>query len=249
MWHSCIDRATTPDAPKWGNPGPASPTASAEPCVAAHLTAHRHPRPAQKFCPPTPAPHQAPSRRVPPIANPHALPRATCPAPPPHRPPPRPAPPPPHRHHGPYALSPSPLSPSNLALQTTLTDTPAAPTDTRPLILSGPSGVGKGTLYNLLFARHPDTFALSVSHTTRAPRAGEADGVHYHFVPMEDFEALIARGGFVEHAQFGGNRYGTSKSTIEEQTAKGRVVLLDIEMEVRLPLAFPLPTLLNPEAY
>lgn len=122
--------------------------------------------------------------------------------------------------------------------QTPLTSRKALPRDTRPIVISGPSGVGKGTLYNLLFERHPDTFTLSVSHTTRAPRAGEADGVHYHFVKMEEFEALIEKNGFVEHAQFGGNRYGTSKQTIEEQTAKGRVVLLDIEMEVRslLPL-------------
>lgn len=55
--------------------------------------------------------------------------------------------------------------------------------------------------------------------------------MHYHFVPMADFEDLISKDGFVEHAQFGGNRYGTSKATIEEQTAKGKVVLLDIEME------------------
>lgn len=84
----------------------------------------------------------------------------------------------------------------------------------------------------MLFDRHPETFTLSVSHTTRAPRPGESDGVHYHFVSMEDFEALIGKQGFVEHAKFGGNRYGTSKMTIEEQGAKGRVVVLDIEMEV-----------------
>ncbi|TQS32922.1 hypothetical protein Golomagni_06749 [Golovinomyces magnicellulatus] len=107
----------------------------------------------------------------------------------------------------------------------------APPPDRRPLLISGPSGVGKGTLYNRLFEKHPDCFCLSVSHTTRAPRAGEEDGVHYHFVPMADFEALIEKNGFVEHAKFGGNRYGTSKSTIEEQTKKGRVVVLDIEME------------------
>ncbi|POR38357.1 Guanylate kinase [Tolypocladium paradoxum] len=105
------------------------------------------------------------------------------------------------------------------------------PPDHRPIVVSGPSGVGKGTLYNLLFQRHPDTFCLSVSHTTRAPRDGEQDGVHYHFVPMESFEDLIAKDGFVEHAKFSGNRYGTSKMTIEEQTNKGKVVLLDIEME------------------
>ncbi|UNI19914.1 Guanylate kinase [Purpureocillium takamizusanense] len=105
------------------------------------------------------------------------------------------------------------------------------PPDNRPIVVSGPSGVGKGTLYNLLFQRHPDTFTLSVSHTTRAPRDGEQHGVHYHFVPMEHFEDLISRDGFVEHAKFSGNRYGTSKMTIEEQTRKGKVVVLDIEME------------------
>ncbi|TPX11887.1 uncharacterized protein E0L32_007385 [Thyridium curvatum] len=107
----------------------------------------------------------------------------------------------------------------------------ALPPDRRPLVISGPSGVGKGTLYKMLFDRHPETFTLSVSHTTRAPRPGESDGVHYHFVSMEDFESLIGKQGFVEHAKFGGNRYGTSKMTIEEQGAKGRVVVLDIEME------------------
>ncbi|KAK8038729.1 hypothetical protein PG993_007140, partial [Apiospora rasikravindrae] len=105
------------------------------------------------------------------------------------------------------------------------------PTDRRPLVISGPSGVGKGTLYNRMFEAHPDSFTLSVSHTTRSPRAGEEHGTHYFFVPMEEFEELIAKDGFVEHAKFGSNRYGTSKKTIEEQTAKGRVVVLDIEME------------------
>ncbi|PHH83836.1 hypothetical protein CDD82_27 [Ophiocordyceps australis] len=105
------------------------------------------------------------------------------------------------------------------------------PPDRRPIVISGPSGVGKGTLYNLLFQRHPNTFCLSVSHTTRSPRDGEQHGVHYHFVSMADFENLIARHGFVEHAHFSGNRYGTSKMTIEEQSQKGKVVLLDIEME------------------
>ncbi|KOS22636.1 Guanylate kinase [Escovopsis weberi] len=107
----------------------------------------------------------------------------------------------------------------------------SSPSDRRPIVISGPSGVGKGTLYNLLFQRHPDAFALSVSHTTRGPRPGEEHGVHYHFVPMADFERLIDDDGFVEHAKYGANRYGTSKMTIEEQTSKGRVVILDIEME------------------
>lgn len=105
------------------------------------------------------------------------------------------------------------------------------PTDHRPLVISGPSGVGKGTLYTLLRERHPDTFTLSVSHTTRAPRDGEAHGTHYYFVTHDAFGALADADGFVEHAQFSGNRYGTSKQTIADRTAEGKVVVLDIEME------------------
>ncbi|KAL2139240.1 hypothetical protein VTI28DRAFT_5472 [Corynascus sepedonium] len=103
--------------------------------------------------------------------------------------------------------------------------------DSRPVVISGPSGVGKGTLYKLLFQRHPDTFTLSVSHTTRSPRPGEQDGVDYHFVTKEAFLELKAQNGFLENAQFGDNFYGTSKATIEEQTAKGKIVVLDIEVE------------------
>ncbi|KAL8365257.1 hypothetical protein RB595_004182 [Gaeumannomyces hyphopodioides] len=107
----------------------------------------------------------------------------------------------------------------------------SSPADRRPLVICGPSGVGKGTLIKMLFQRHPETFTLSVSHTTRAPRPGEKDGVDYHYVTKEAFKELIERDKFVEHAQFGSNNYGTSKATIEEQTAKGQVVVLDIEME------------------
>lgn len=109
--------------------------------------------------------------------------------------------------------------------------TTSLPADRRPLVISGPSGVGKGTLFGLLVERHPDTFTLSVSHTTRAPRPGESHGVHYHFVPHADFEDLIARDGFVEHAQFSGNRYGTSRQAIRDLEDQGKVVVLDIEME------------------
>ncbi|KAG7287504.1 hypothetical protein NEMBOFW57_007016 [Staphylotrichum longicolle] len=103
--------------------------------------------------------------------------------------------------------------------------------DPRPIVISGPSGVGKGTLYKLLFQRYPDTFTLSVSHTTRGPRPGEQHGVDYHFVTKEAFLDLKAKDGFVENAHFGDNLYGTSKATIEEQTAKGKTVILDIEVE------------------
>jgi guanylate kinase len=75
---------------------------------------------------------------------------------------------------------------------------PNLPPQRKPLVISGPSGVGKGTLYGLLFERNPDTFVLSVSHTTRGPRRGEEDGVHYHFVTKEAFLELKEKGGFVE---------------------------------------------------
>ncbi|KAH6670321.1 guanylate kinase [Plectosphaerella plurivora] len=109
--------------------------------------------------------------------------------------------------------------------------TPNLPTDRRPIVISGPSGVGKGTLYNRLFKENPESYTLSVSHTTRDPRPGETRDVDYHYVTREAFTDLVAKDGFVEHAQFGGNMYGTSKMTIETQTAKGKVVVLDIEME------------------
>jgi guanylate kinase len=84
----------------------------------------------------------------------------------------------------------------------------------------------------MLLDRHPGSFATSISHTTRSPRPGEVHGQDYYYVSMEKFEDLIAKGGFLEHAKFGGNRYGTSKRMIEEMRQKGKVVILDIEMEV-----------------
>jgi guanylate kinase len=79
---------------------------------------------------------------------------------------------------------------------------------------------------------HPNAFATSISHTTRGPRPGEEHGSDYYFVKMEDFEDLIKKEGFVEHAKFGGNRYGTSREMIEKLQKEGKVVILDIEMEV-----------------
>ncbi|KAE8453060.1 hypothetical protein EG329_012247 [Mollisiaceae sp. DMI_Dod_QoI] len=105
------------------------------------------------------------------------------------------------------------------------------PSDLRPVVISGPSGVGKGTLYKLLLDRHPSLFATSVSHTTRSPRPGEQEGVDYYYISMGEFEKMISEDSFVENAKFGDNRYGTSKMTIENLTKSGRVVVLDIEME------------------
>ncbi|KAJ5177116.1 guanylate kinase [Penicillium canariense] len=105
-----------------------------------------------------------------------------------------------------------------------------APWDSRPIVISGPSGVGKGTLVQKLFDEHPNTFAFTVSHTTHAPRVGEVEGRNYFFVDPLTFDDLVSQGAFVEHATFSGSRYGTSKKTISDQAAKGRVVVLDIEM-------------------
>jgi guanylate kinase len=105
------------------------------------------------------------------------------------------------------------------------------PPDRRPVVISGPSGVGKGTICQKLFDAHPDIFALSVSHTTRKPRAGEVEGITYFFVSPSAFSSLITRDAFVKYTTFGGNYYGTSKQTIVDQTAKGLGVVLDIEME------------------
>lgn len=79
----------------------------------------------------------------------------------------------------------------------------------RPLVICGPSGSGKSTLLKKLFKELPETFGFSVSHTTRKPRPGEENGVHYHFVSVEEMQAAIERGDFLEHATFSGNMYGT----------------------------------------
>ncbi|KAI1430075.1 guanylate kinase [Xylaria sp. FL1777] len=100
-----------------------------------------------------------------------------------------------------------------------------------PVIISGPSGVGKGTLAQKLFDAYPGVFASTVSHTTRAPRSGEVEGVSYYFISVPEFELLISQDAFVEYTSFSGHYYGTSKHTIAEQTAKGLVVILDIEMQ------------------
>lgn len=79
----------------------------------------------------------------------------------------------------------------------------------RPLVLCGPSGSGKSTLLERLFAEFPHKFGFSVSHTTRSPRAGEIDGKHYHFTTKEAMTEAIARGEFIESAEFSQNIYGT----------------------------------------
>ncbi|CAJ2507229.1 Uu.00g084150.m01.CDS01 [Anthostomella pinea] len=106
------------------------------------------------------------------------------------------------------------------------------PTDRRPIVIAGPSGVGKGTLWTMLRDRHPNTFSLSISHTTRAPRTGEVRGVHYHYVTREEFKQLIDQDAFIEHAEFGGNLYGTSREATRPAVNKDdKIIVLDIDIE------------------
>jgi guanylate kinase len=97
-------------------------------------------------------------------------------------------------------------------------------------IVSAPSGAGKSSLVNMLLASEP-RIRLSVSHTTRAPRPGERDGRHYHFTTREQFEAMVSRGAFLEHAEVFGNLYGTSRAAVEPVLANDQDVLLEIDWQ------------------
>jgi guanylate kinase len=97
-------------------------------------------------------------------------------------------------------------------------------------VITGPSGVGKGTLIAALRERHPE-LGLSISATTRAPRAGEQDGVAYHFLSDAEFDRHLVAGDFVEHASYAGHRYGTLRSELERHTRDGNPVVLEIEVQ------------------
>ena len=100
----------------------------------------------------------------------------------------------------------------------------------RVFVITGPSGVGKGTLISGLMQRVPG-LELSVSATTRAPRPGERDGSDYHFLSPEDFERRVRAGEFVEHADYAGRRYGTLRSELEARLRAGAAVVLEIEVQ------------------
>ena len=97
-------------------------------------------------------------------------------------------------------------------------------------MLSGPSGVGKGSVIAEIRRRHPDVW-LSVSVTTRAPRPGETGGVEYHFVDDGEFDRLVAAGDLLEHAEYAGFRYGTPRAPVSERLAAGRPALLEIDLQ------------------
>lgn len=107
-------------------------------------------------------------------------------------------------------------------------------------IVCAPSGAGKTSLVNEML-KTDDKIKLSISHTTRAPRAGEVDGREYHFVSKEKFEAMATAGEFLESALVHGNYYGTSQAWIEEQRAAGSDILLEIDWQgaAQVRLFFP----------
>lgn len=101
----------------------------------------------------------------------------------------------------------------------------------RPIVVCGPSGVGKGTLIGRIMQIFPQGFGFSVSHTTRQPRPGEEDGIHYHFTTVETMREEIAAGAFIEHAEVHGNFYGTSKAAVDSVAGVGKICILDIDVQ------------------
>ncbi|KAH0790241.1 Guanylate kinase family protein [Histomonas meleagridis] len=114
---------------------------------------------------------------------------------------------------------------------------------TRPLVFVGPSGIGKGTIERRLMEERPGKFAFSVSHTTRAQRPGERDGVDYHFTTREKMEKEIAEGKFLEFCEIHGNLYGTSYAAIDNVTKSGKICIIDANIDGAISLS---KTNLNP---
>lgn len=107
-------------------------------------------------------------------------------------------------------------------------------------VISGSSGVGKGTLLNMLLKQHPD-LKLSISATTRKPRPGEVDGVNYFFTDKQEFLKEVENGEFLEWAEFNGNCYGTKKAWVEKTLNKGENLILEIETKGALQIKQKLP--------
>ena len=108
------------------------------------------------------------------------------------------------------------------------------------VVISGFSGAGKGTLVHNLLSKY-DNYALSISMTTRLPRQGEVDGVHYFFSKKEDFEREIANDGLIEYANYCDNYYGTPRSYVEEQLESGKDVILEIEIQGAMKVKAKMP--------
>ena len=110
----------------------------------------------------------------------------------------------------------------------------------RSFIISGPSGVGKSTVLKGLMEKRGNLY-FSVSATTRQPRPGEEEGVHYHFLTLDTFREWIEQGEFLEHAEFVGNCYGTPRKYVYEAMDRGQDVILDIEVQGAMQVAEKMP--------
>lgn len=109
------------------------------------------------------------------------------------------------------------------------------------IVISGPSGVGKGTVRKALFERPDHNLVYSISMTTRAPRAGETDGVEYHFVSKDEFLKQIDEGNLLEYAEFCDNYYGTPLDKVNEQLESGQEVVLEIEVQGAMQVKEKMP--------
>ena len=113
-------------------------------------------------------------------------------------------------------------------------DEPVFPKDRRPIVISGPSGVGKGTLVKMLMEKHSKVLGKKASHTTRTPREGEVHGQHYYFVTKEEYDILRDGDQFLELNNFNDNDYGTSRKVVEGIIAQGKVPIMEMDMHVSL---------------
>jgi THO complex subunit 1 len=113
------------------------------------------------------------------------------------------------------------------------------PKDRRPIVISGPSGVGKGTLVKMLLDKHAKVFGKKSSHTTRHPREGEVHGEHYFFVSKEEFNVLLDGDSFLEYNNYNGNDYGTSRKVLEGIIAQGKVPIMEMDMHVSSTVPIP----------
>lgn len=110
------------------------------------------------------------------------------------------------------------------------------PKDRRSIVISGPSGVGKGTLVSMLLEKHAAVFGKTASHTTRPPRTGEVHGTHYQFVTKEEYDVLRDGDEFIEINNYNGNDYGTSRKIVDGIIAKGKVPVMEMDYHVSFPI-------------
>lgn len=114
-------------------------------------------------------------------------------------------------------------------IETVTTEEVELPEDKRPIVISGPGGVGKGTVVQMLVDRNPKIFAKKASHTTRDPREGEVNGIHYHFIDTEQYNVMRDGDQFLEFNTFNANHYGTSRKVVEKIIVEGRIPVMEMD--------------------